>query len=63
MGRILIYITTGCTHCVRAKKIFDNKNVPYGLVNLVVEPQRRDEMIRASGGLWPHIGVHRTPVS
>lgn len=50
MGRILIYITTGCTHCVRAKKIFDNKNVPYELVNLVVEPHRRDEMITASGG-------------
>mmetsp|Transcript_2512 Transcript_2512/g.8926 ORF Transcript_2512/g.8926 Transcript_2512/m.8926 type:complete len:872 (+) Transcript_2512:51-2666(+) len=50
MGRILIYITTGCTHCVRAKKIFDNKGVPYELVNLVAEPHRRDEMITASGG-------------
>ena len=50
MGRVLIYVTEGCAHCVRAKRLLDEKGVSYETVNLVEHPERREEMVAASNG-------------
>lgn len=50
MGRILVYTTSGCSHCVRAKRIFETKGTPFVETNLALEPHRKDEMVSATGG-------------
>ena len=66
MGRVLLYVTTGCSHCVRAKKLLDSKNIPYVTIDLAEHPERKQEMVMASGGRktvpqiffnYEHIGV------
>lgn len=66
MGRILLYVTSGCSHCIRAKQLLDGKGVTYEIVNLDDQPERRQEMIMASSGRktvpqiffnYDHIGV------
>ncbi len=50
MGRILVYTTSGCSHCVRAKRIFETKGTPFTETNLAFEPHKKDEMVTATGG-------------
>ncbi len=50
MPDILIYTTTVCPFCVRAKMLLDKKGATYQEVNLNKEPGRREEMLERSGG-------------
>ena len=50
MPEIIIYSTTICPYCVRAKMLFDKKKVGYSEINLDKEPGRRSEMMEKSGG-------------
>ncbi len=49
MKKIIIYTTNVCPYCVRAKALFDRKNLKYEEVN-VEEQQERDKMIVKAGG-------------
>ena len=70
MGRILLYVTTGCSHCIRAERLLESKKIPYIKVNLALEPHRRQEMLLASHGKktvpqiffnYTHVGVSTGP--
>lgn len=50
MGRILVYTTSGCTHCVRAKHLLQEKHVPFHVIDLLEHPERRQEMFLLSNG-------------
>jgi len=50
MAEIVIYTTTTCPACVRAKMLLGKKNQTYSEINLNKEPQRRDEMLQRANG-------------
>lgn len=50
MPSILIYTTTTCPYCLRAKALFKKKGVPYQEINLNQQADLRDEMIDKAGG-------------
>ncbi|GGO87991.1 glutaredoxin [Marinobacterium nitratireducens] len=49
MTDILIYSTSWCPFCVRAKMLLDHKGLEYREINLDQEPTRRLEMMERSG--------------
>ena len=50
MPKIEIYVKATCPYCIRARRLLDNKNVPYEAITLGFGGAERDEMIRRSGG-------------
>ncbi|MBF0626637.1 MAG: glutaredoxin 3 [Magnetococcales bacterium] len=50
MPEIVIYSTTVCPFCVRAKMLLNKKNVAFEEINLDKNPERRDEMVQRAGG-------------
>jgi glutaredoxin 3 len=50
MPEVEIYTTMFCPYCARARSVLERKNVNYTEIDIMEEPQRRDEMIRRAGG-------------
>ncbi|MBF0424867.1 MAG: glutaredoxin 3 [Magnetococcales bacterium] len=50
MPEVVIYSTTTCPYCVKAKKLLDKKQVAYQEINLTLDPGRRDEMLKRANG-------------
>ncbi|MBF0439554.1 MAG: glutaredoxin 3 [Magnetococcales bacterium] len=50
MSEVIIYSTTVCPFCVRAKMLLNKKNVAFTEINLDQNPERRDEMVKLAGG-------------
>jgi len=51
MQKVMIYLTGLCPFCWRAKRLLDIKGVDYEEIDIMVDPERRVEMIRRAGGL------------
>ncbi|KTD50293.1 glutaredoxin [Legionella quinlivanii] len=49
MASIIMYSTSYCPYCVRAKQLLDSKKVSYQEIRVDEEPGKRDEMIARSG--------------
>lgn len=47
---IVIYSSTLCPFCARAKKILTAKGASFEEIDIMVEPLRKSEMIEKSGG-------------
>ncbi|MBF0381658.1 MAG: glutaredoxin 3 [Magnetococcales bacterium] len=50
MPKVIVYSTTVCPYCVRAKMLLDKKGAAYEEINLTKNPERHDEMLAKSGG-------------
>lgn len=50
MAEVIIYTTTICPYCVRAKNLLKRKGVAYTEINLDRRPELRGEMVRRAGG-------------
>ncbi|MBF0342585.1 MAG: glutaredoxin 3 [Magnetococcales bacterium] len=50
MPEIVMYSTTVCPFCVRAKMLLNKKKAPFEEINLDKTPERRDEMVQRAGG-------------
>ena len=50
MAEVELYTTMWCPFCARARALLERKGVAYTNIDLDEEPNRRDEMIRRSGG-------------
>ena len=50
MAQVEIYTTMFCPYCARARSLLERKGVDYTEIDIIEEPQRRDEMIRRAGG-------------
>lgn len=50
MKKIVIYTTSVCPYCIRAKALLDRKGFAYEEINAEDE-KIRDEMIKKSGGM------------
>ena len=48
-AEVLIYTTTYCPYCVRAKQLFNRKKVPFIEVNVEERPELREWLVSASG--------------
>lgn len=65
---IEIYTSSFCGYCLLAKKILINRDIPFVETNLDMDPNKRTEMNRRSGGQTSvpqiffsgsHIGGHK----
>ncbi|MEO5340707.1 MAG: glutaredoxin 3 [Magnetococcus sp. MYC-9] len=50
MAEVILYTTTVCPFCVRAKSLLQKRGAPYQEINLTDHPERREEMIEKAGG-------------
>jgi glutaredoxin 3 len=46
---VVIYTTTWCPYCIRAKRLLDSKQVTYREIKVDNDPALRSEMTRLSG--------------
>lgn len=46
---VVIYTTTYCPYCIRAKRLLDSKQVSYREIKVDNDPEQRREMTRLSG--------------
>ena len=52
MAKVIIYSRDYCPYCVRAKAVFNQKQVSFEEISIDVHPEQRVEMIeRSKGGL------------
>ena len=49
MAPVRIYTSVSCPYCVQAKRLLDRKGVAYEEIDVTGDPDRRAEMIEASG--------------
>ena len=60
---VIVYTSTACPYCRRAKELLDRKRVPYREINVEHDPDREAEMIRITGRRTvPQILIHGRPV-
>lgn len=50
MENIVIYTTTSCPFCVKAKKLLERKNAAYTEINVQDSTEKREEMIKKANG-------------
>ncbi|MFN3077638.1 MAG: glutaredoxin 3 [Alphaproteobacteria bacterium] len=60
MADILIYTSTTCPYCVRAKRLLEKKGAAYQELNVETSSELRDEMLLRSNGrrTVPQIFIH-----
>ena len=47
---IIIYTSSLCGFCYRAKSLLNKKNIPFEEINIDLDYSKRNEMIKKSGG-------------
>lgn len=50
MAEIEIYTTPFCPFCLWAKRLLDQKGVPYTEIDVMMKPAKRREMVERAGG-------------
>lgn len=50
MAEVIIYSTTVCPYCIRAKGLLQRKGVAFREINLTEHPEQRDEMVEKANG-------------
>ena len=49
MRKVIVYSTSTCSHCIQAKKFFDDNNIEYENFDVSVDSLKIDEMVKKSG--------------
>jgi glutaredoxin 3 len=50
MKPVTVYSTQMCPYCARAKSLLEKKGVDYVNIDVMEQPERRDEMVKRAGG-------------
>ena len=50
MKNVTVYMGPGCAFCDAAKRLLTKKNIPYKEINIAVEEDKMEEMIKKSNG-------------
>lgn len=61
MPEVIIYSKTVCPYCIKAKRLFTSRGIPFTEVSIEGEPEIREEMIRLAGGAMtvPQIFINK----
>ena len=49
MKPVTIYTTSYCPHCARAKRLLQNKNIPFTEIDVTNDPKNREEIEKRTG--------------
>ena len=49
MARVEVYTTSACSYCGRAKRLLDARGVHYDEIDVELDPEVRDAVVRRSG--------------
>ncbi len=49
MAKVIIYTTGTCSYCIHAKRLLDQKKIPYTEIRVDLNTAMRDEMIVLTG--------------
>lgn len=49
MADVKVYVTSYCPYCVRAKGLLDRKKVPYTLIDVTGDDDKRAWLVEATG--------------
>ncbi|MBA3535430.1 MAG: glutaredoxin 3 [Tatlockia sp.] len=49
MAKVILYSTTYCPYCTRARQLLENKGIEYTEIKIDEKPDKRQEMITKSG--------------
>ena len=47
---VIIYTSTLCGYCYRAKSLLKRKSIPYNEINVDLNNEKRNEMVKKSNG-------------
>lgn len=50
MQSVILYIKPTCPFCMKAMEFLKKENIPFRTINILDNPQLRDEMIQKSNG-------------
>jgi glutaredoxin 3 len=50
MQPITIYTTLSCPYCHSAKRLLNKKGADFTEIDVTMQPERREEMVRRAGG-------------
>ena len=50
MKNVTIYMGPRCNFCDAAKRLLQRNNIPYKEINIALEEDKREEMLKKSGG-------------
>ncbi|MBA2651937.1 MAG: glutaredoxin 3 [Tatlockia sp.] len=50
MSKVIMYSTTYCPYCERARELLEKKEVEYTDIKIDEHPEKREEMVAKSGG-------------
>ena len=63
MADVTVYVTNYCPYCVRAKGLLDRKKVPYTLIDVSLDHDKREWLVGATGRRTvPQIFIDGKPV-
>lgn len=61
--RIVVYTTTSCPYCQRAKVLLEKKRLPFVSVDVTDDPERRQWLVKVTGlRTVPQIFIDGQPV-
>lgn len=61
--RVVVYVTDYCPYCVRAKSLLDKRHIPYDVVDVSNDPEKRQWLVDTTRRRTvPQIFIDGTPV-
>ena len=49
MATVQVYVTERCGYCIRAKALLDKRGIPYEVIDVSHDEERRAWLVKASG--------------
>ena len=50
MKNVTVYMGPMCSYCDAAKRLLKRNNIPYNEINIALEEEKREEMLKKSNG-------------
>ena len=51
MKNVKMYSGPNCAFCDAAKRLLTRNNIPFNEINIALDPEKRDEMLKKSNGM------------
>lgn len=63
MATVQVYVTDYCPYCTRAKSLLDKRGIPYEVIDVSQDEEKRAWLVKATGRRTvPQIFIHGEPV-